>query len=256
MTEHDRRALRPYKKILAAARKKLNINTPFSLTAGDKWYFDVPRNRAYFNLMCPPFSADAEASFLHYLCHAHILDAGWLLPITETKGIGKKAFFYSVNRPIDHFFDYYAWLLVIEKFSAKYPLRASSDVASATSERIIRGLKIIREQFKSPYPAYTTAIDWFSLFPTIASFINKAREARILALFHKVRSVPDFEKTTLRGTARRIDEIQAFFRELLREYPRYDLLLSDKEKFKRQYTAYYTLVWREMPLESRIVDFY
>lgn len=256
MTNAAPAALRPYEKILAKARKKLDIHTPFSLKAGDRWYFDVPHDRSSFTLTCPPFSSDTEPSFLHYLCHAHILDAGWLLPVTETKNISAKAFFYTVNRSIDHFFDYYAWLLVVEKFGVKYPLRVSAEVSSATSERIIRGLRIMREQYESPYPAFTTAMDWFSLFPTIASFVDKKREAQLISVFYSARAQDTFAEATLPGAAGRIGEIRAFFRELLRHYPRYDALLSSIPVFRKEYRAYYRIAWSGTGLRSRIKSFY
>ncbi|MBI3114862.1 MAG: hypothetical protein HYZ07_02785 [Candidatus Harrisonbacteria bacterium] len=249
-------ALAPYERILAKARKKLDMRTPFSLRAGDRWYFDVPHDRSAFTLTCPPFSRDTEPSFLHYLCHAHIVDAGWLLPVTETKNINKAAFFYTVNRSIDHFFDYYAWRLVTEKFGKRYPLRVSREVAGATPARIIQGLRIIQNDFQSPYPAFVTALDWFALFPIVASFVDHRREANILARFAQLRRRNDFIAATIPSAAEKIEAAQTFFRTLLRAYPHHDTLLANTAIFKRMYRKYYRLIWNGTGLKTRISAFY
>lgn len=258
MTNDDSAALRPYEKILADARKKLDIRTPFSLCAGDSWYFDITRARDRIILTCPPFRDSNASVFLHYLCHTKILEEGWQFPITETIGVARDApyYFFTFNRIIDHFFDYYAWRLVIEVFGPAPAMLFTSGVAAATPELIVENLAYYTKMFSAPYPSYVMALDWFSLFPLITALIDHRREKALLALSHEVAQRKDFTSATIPAMAKNLVVVREFFRSLLAVYPRHDRLLEARGAFRMQYENYYTLAQRDTGLNSKIVDYY
>lgn len=251
-------ALKPYEDILADARKKMDIRTPFSLKTGEGWYFDINRARDRIILTCPPFRDIDVPIFLHYLCHTKILEEGWQFPITETIGISSDApyYFFTFNRAIDHFFDYYAWRLVIEVFGPAPALLFTSGVAAATPDMIIENLAHYTNVFHVPYPSYIMALDWFSLFPATAALVDKNRERQILELGNTVCARSDFPTATIAAVVANLAAVRKLFSVLLNDYPRHDQLLRDRDVFHRQYESYYTLVLRGTGLNSTIVDYY
>lgn len=254
----DIQALKPYERILARALEKLDIRTPFSLKSGDAWYFDMAKNRERIVLTCPPFKTFRAPALLHYLCHAKILEEGWLLPVTKTKGISTKDsfYFFTLNRAIDHFFDYYAWLLVIKTFGKNPVLTFSEQVARATPKLIVQNLEAYNRFFGVKYPSCILALDWFVLFPILASFVNHKREQQLHKLFRKLCRRTDFAAATTPAIERKTSEIGAFFLKLLRAYPTHTALLKNLNTFKGLYRTYYKMVWKNINIRSKIVDFY
>lgn len=247
-----------YEAIYRDSQPKLNLKTSLSFKIGESWYYDIPRTRDHVTLTCPPFSDVNVPTFLHYLCHTKILEDGWQFPITKTIGISSDAphYFFTFNRAIDHFFDYYAWRLVVEIFGPAPVMLFTSGVAAATPELIIENLAHYTKQFGAPYPSYIMALDWFSLFPLIAVPIDRQREKVLLSLSDKVARRKDFASATVPVMAKNLVAVREFFQSLLAVYPRYNHLFENRGVFRAQYKNYYALVQRDTGLNSEIVDYY
>lgn len=258
MTNDDSAALRPYEEVLADARKKLNIHTPFSLKAGDWWHFDMSDNRERMTLTCPPFHDDNIPPFLHYLCHAKICEEGWMFPVTKTPQMkaDDPFYFFTINRAADHFFDYYAWLLVNEVFGPTHALAFTRMVAEATPELIVQNLQWRAKQFGAKHPAYIMSLDWFVLFPAITASIDAQRTRQMRVLKKKLMPRRDFADATTPRIREKLITLTKFFRQLLRQYPRYDALLNDMQQFQSLYRAYYRTVFAGTAVRSKIVNFY
>lgn len=255
--------LSPYKKVLAKARPKLDLKTPVKLIAGNGWFFDLDPSRKKFPLTCPPFSKENECAFLHYLCHAKILEDGWPMPITQTskvkedRGPDTKMLSAFINRSLDHFFDYFAWLLVIEKFGNRYFLRASKSVSEAKPKTIVDAFKNTFAEDNIKYASYLGTLDWFVLFHTLAFLSgNKDREKELEVLCRKLLRGKKFLKITVSNPEERVKKLRKFFRNIFREHPDYRSLLKNKKSVKQHYRDYYSIVWRDTGLKSEIKKFY
>ena len=65
----------PYQELFQKANKILELNIPMKFDLARNWYFDIHERK--FTLYCPPYAKSHEPIFIHYLCHAKMLEQGW-----------------------------------------------------------------------------------------------------------------------------------------------------------------------------------
>lgn len=271
--------LRPYYTLLRSARPALQLHIRVSLKIADRWSSHTSSARRHFTLYCPPFSADQAPIFLHYLCHAKILEDGWVMPVSAVEAFSSRAFEFQkrapiiarlermtpadkytllwgwFNRSMDSFFDMYAWRLVLQTFGPTPLLAFTEKIASESPARVIRYFRSLYDMTKFKYDAYVTSIDWFVLFPLLCAPVDAQRSKKLLLLRKRLFHRKEFLSSNIPDVGQRFAHVDAFYDRLLQRYPDYRALLVNASELKKCYQMYFNLVWRDAGITARIVRF-
>jgi len=272
-------ALKPYYILLRSARHTLQLKMRVSLVLGKGWSSHTSSGRRRFTLYCPPFTGDQAPIFLHYLCHAKILEDGWVMPVSAVEGFSKRAFEFQnrapivarlehmtadekyallwgwFNRSMDSFFDMYAWRLVLQTFGPTPLLTFTEKVAAGTVTQVTHYFKSLYAVTKFKYDAYITSIDWLVLFPRLCALVDVNRTKKFLLLRSRLLKSKDFLLLTIPDIGQRFAQLDAFYDGLLKKYPDHHALLKEVAELKKNYETYFNLVWHDAGIDARIVRF-
>ncbi|GEM_PF-6159239 len=272
-------ALKQYYALLRSARPALQLTMRVSLVPANGWSSHTSLGRRHFTLHCPPFSADQAPIFLHYLCHAKILESGWVMPTSEVEAFSSRAFEFQerapivarlahmtpadkyallwgwFNRSMDSFFDIYAWRLVTQIFGPRHVLTFTKKVAAGTPTQVNRYFKSLYDVTKFKYDAYITSIDWFVLFPRLCAPVDANRSKKLLLLRKRLIDSKDFLFSNIPDVEQRFAQLDAFYDGLLAQYPHYQAIIKNVHELKTTYEAYFDLVWHDAGIAARIADF-
>jgi len=274
--------IKNYRRVLREANAKLGIKTKFILKPSYSWFFDLTSNNRgkFFRIYTPPFSAYHIPTFIHYLCHAKIIEEGWPMPITSTRGFTADAFSFQdreniaarldaldnrakrnliwswLNRALDSFFDMFVWRLVREVFGPDYLLQYTRDILRSSDKKIIAAHKKMYRLTTFKYNAYVSTIDWFVLFPLMLELVNPALAATLEEKFNRLARRKEFLEANVPDIRQRIIRLRKFYRDIFTKYPTYRQLLRNKAQLKKLYLHYFSLVWSGTGLSTRITGFY
>lgn len=272
-------ALRPYYMLLRSARRSLHLKMRVSLLLADGWSSHTSSGRRHFTLHCPAFAPANVPVFLHYLCHAKILEDGWIMPISEVEAFSSRAFEFQrrapivarlehmtpadkyallwgwFNRSMDSFFDMYAWRLVLQIFGPAPLLTFTKNIAAGTPRQVNRYFKSLYHVTKFKYDAYITSIDWFVLFPRLCAPVDTNRSKKLLLLRERLLGNKKFLSSNIPDVGQRFAQLDAFYDRLLQRYPDYHVLLVNISELKKYYQTYFNFVWHDAGITARIAGF-
>ncbi len=253
-----------YKKLLTVAAQRTGLRTPVEIKIDRWWYFHVAEKN--FTIYCPPYHKEFEPTFLHYICHAKILEDGWKRPKISSK-IAKDATdreatkkeqrrFISgcINRSADSFFDFYVWKFVTEKFGKDYFLRFTKPIVAHRPEDVIKGFKRFYSSTGSTFTNYCVCLDWFAVLYVLSEEIDAKRRLQLNNLWSALSRNRNFKKLVPPGTKQKIRWLRNFYQNLSEAYPTYKDLLNNRS-LEMQFKKYYDKIWRNTGLKIKVVGF-
>lgn len=181
------KALQNYKEIYKENKGKFDFVKEVKIRES-KGGWRTKREENKFNIYCPvPMKEKDRSVFLHYLCHAEIMDKGWEMASGSQIVFEDKAFEVNpidrkdlkedgletsyiwgiTNRAMDSFFDFYVWKTVDKRFPRRVfdrtldpicEVAASDEFADGLEERVNKiKLKLephITYSYLSPGPRF------------------------------------------------------------------------------------------------------
>jgi len=263
----------PYQDLFEKINKSLKIRTPFTFDLATGFSFQIPKNQKKFILYSPPYEKQFEPLFIHYLCHAKMLEDGWLMPDihyrlsddafreykvskAKWKALSKKEkkaiYFTWQNRSADSFFDFYVWQFVTEKFGKKIFLNFTSKTPTQKPKEIIEVTKKYNKYSQFPFTSYAIFIDWFVMFYMVAKKVHPKRAEELDKLFKKIIKRKDFIALVPSDFVKRIYRLREFYAVLGKKYPSYRELVKDRKGFEQAFREYYSIVWEGTGLRTSI----
>jgi hypothetical protein len=247
--------LAPYEKLLKKVRPKLDLKRPIKLKLASGWYFHIPSKGRSYMLYCPPYRPSSEPAFVHYLCHAKLLEDGWKRPEIKIFRKKSKYLFGWINRSADSFFDFYTWKLVADKLGKSYFLRFTKRIVAHKPQEVIRSFRYFYTKQKEKFTAYTVCLDWFAMFYVLSWKIDKKRYRAFVNLYKQLIPDKEFRKFVPAGIKQRMVWLRKFYTSLIKKYPTYRELLKDGNAAQREFIRYYSQVWRGTNLKVKITKF-
>jgi hypothetical protein len=244
-----------YQELLKKARTKLGLKTRIGLTPAGQWHFTIQRDK--FVLHCPRYYD--EPVFIHYMCHAKLLEDGLRRPkITFTTKIDKKTARGLVNRAADSFFDFWVWRLVIKKFGARHLKRFTAGFLNSTPGDLINGFCAEHKRTGSKLPAYLVCIDWFAMFYVLTGKLNGGRkiQKKLDRLWQGLLASQKFKQITPRQTDKKIQWLRKFYMNVSKKYPEYENILNNRKEAECAFVEYYKKVWLKTGLNVKRIKFF
>ena len=265
--------IQPYEKILKKAKVKLDLKTPVEIKISHWWYFHYPLKRDKVTLYCPPYLKEFEPAFLHYLCHAKILEEGWprvkvQIQLAKTfnkierekiEKLSKKEQRLRLllwdGRAGDSFFDFYTFRLLAEKVGLNYFKRFVRMTTNLGTKKLLKGLE---EEYKLDnfiFSVYTYCLDWFAMLYVNSQNLDKESYKKLGKMFRELLKEKTFQEMTFPNIKQRIQRVRNFYKKLSQKYSNYKELLKDGKAVQNQLVKYSQLVWRSTGLKVKIVGF-
>jgi len=268
--EHSQR----YKDLIEEAKVKLGLKTPISVKLHKWWRFEVEDGNFIIN--APPFDPGHEPTFVHYLCHAKILDEGWLRPaiehsftdkVFEVNKLDKEKWekipqkekdslcFNFINRAADSFFDFFVWQFVTKQYGKKYLLEMIGNVDKNSVNAVIAKFDYIYKDSGFKYFSYIFTLDYFAMFWVITKTIDPKKHEDLEAIYRGLLKKKEFKDLVVPDIDKKVEWMQKFYTELQKKYPTFKEFLADKEAAKQYFIEYYEKVWEGTGLQVTVEKF-
>lgn len=247
--------LGPYEKLLKKVQSKLHLKRPVKLKLASGWHFHIPSKGRGYTLYCPPHQPSTEPIFVHYLCHAKLLEDGWKRPEIKVFRNRSKFLFGWINRTTDSFFDFYAWKLVADKLGKSYFLRFTKNIVEHKPQQIILSFHYFYRRQRVKFTAYAVCLDWFAMFYVLSRQIDKKSYRAFANLYNQLISDKEFRISLPAGIKQRMNWIRKFYTSLIKKYPTYRELLKDGDAAQRAFIRYYSKVWKGTALKVKVAKF-
>ncbi|MFH1787053.1 MAG: hypothetical protein ABH829_05395 [archaeon] len=243
-----------YDEIFEMGAKKLRLMSKVRLIEGVHWVADLQGDT--FVMEHLPYEKAHEPIFLHYLCHAKILEEGWVLPAVTPQIGGKLSALKKMERgerdarvgawvirSLDSFFDFFAWGLVGSEFGKGYLEEFISGVLEVDDKGIVAWFKRTSEWSGFRLMNYLTCVDWFAMFGELTASIDPGVEARLSEKFSSLCAQDGFFDAVEPVVEERVPELRMFYRKLRKKYPSYLELLQEGGALERHYAEYSKILW-------------
>lgn len=270
----SRKDINPYKEIIKEAKTKLGIQTEIVVNLAKWWRFDCEEDKYIIN--APPFNEQFVPTFLHYVCHAKILDEGWLQPaightftdeVFRINNLDKKKWdtmakreketlcFNFINRAADSFFDFFVWQFVTKKYGKQYLLRVIGPIDDNSVNAVISKFQYIHNDSGFKYFNYIFTLDYFAMFYVLTKTIDPDTHNRLEKVYNDLLKNPDFKALVIPNIHEKIISLRKFYTNLQAKYPTFKEFLADKEQAKQNFTRYYEQVWAGTGLNVTVDHF-